>query len=386
VSDTLSAIMSAGGRARTHAALFVGLSGDAPSAAAARVSLEGIDRVDVGRGKRATMRRDVDGARVVAVMLDDPRLSTQHARITRLGNTWIAEDLDSKTGTWIRGAKITRKQVRDGDVIVVGHTALVFREHGGEAGDLDVPHATGELVTMSPTLAARFAELARVATTNVPIELVGEPGTGALVARAVHAMSGRAGRFVTDAQHARDADRGTLFLDDVAEASQAELVRVLRDVDARIVTATQTSLDEHPELHADLRAHLRGVSIALPPLRDRREDLGLIIAKLLPRPVTFAADAVAALYAYDWPLNLGELERVLATATATGDRIELAHLPPELRTSNRELSPDDRELKSRLIAAIERNTGNLAAVARELGKDRTQIRRWMKRFGLSRDD
>lgn len=381
--------MSADGRARAHAALFVGLSGDAPSAAPARVSLEGIDRVDVGRGKRATMRRDVGGARVVAVTLDDPRLSAQHARITRLGNTWIAEDLDSKTGTWIRGAKITRKQVRDGDVIVVGHTALVFREHGGEAGDLDVPYATGELVTISPTLAARFAELARVATTSVPIELVGEPGTGALVARAVHAMSGRAGRFVAGARHARDADRGTLFLEDVAElspASQAALLHVLQAGDVRIVTATRTNLDEHAEVRADLRARLRGVQLALPPLRERREDLGLIVAKLLPRPVTFAADAVAALYTYDWPLNIRELEHVLATATAARDRIELAHLPPELRTSTAELSPDDHALKSRLVGAIERHAGNLAAVARELGKDRTQIRRWMKRFGLSRDD
>src|SRR5205085_5682567 len=124
----------------------------------------------LGRGKRTIARRDIDGARVLTICLDDPRLSTQHARITRLGNTWIAEDLDSKNGTWMGAARISRRPVRDGDVIVVGHTALVFRDSGGEAGDLDgLPPAMAGLATMSPELAARFDELARAAKTTVPI-------------------------------------------------------------------------------------------------------------------------------------------------------------------------------------------------------------------------
>ena len=432
--------MSSGARTRGQPALFVGLAGDAPRTPPARISLERVDRVDIGRGKRAITRRVVDGAQIVALALDDARLSTSHARITRLGNAWIAEDLGSKNGTWVGNAQITRRPLADGDALVVGHTALVFRTEGGEAGDIDgsVPALANGLATLSPALAARFDELARAAATNVPIEITGETGTGKeLAARAVHALSKRTGRFVAvncgalppallegelfghkkgaftgatedRAGFVRDADKGTLFLDEVAElpsASQAALLRVLQEgevvplgtdrpikVDVRIVTATHQSLDTE-RFRADLRARLLGVTLALPPLRARREDLGHLIATLLARDVTFAADAVAALYAYAWPLNIRELERALAAAAAVArDRIELAHLPPALRATPaappdpEELSPDDRALREQLVASIDRHAGNLAAVARELGKDRTQIRRWMKRFGLSRDD
>jgi DNA-binding NtrC family response regulator len=344
----------------------------------------------------------------------------------------------------VNGARITRKPLVDGDALVVGHTALVFRESGGESGDHDGPPpalAPG-FATLSPALALRFDELARAAKTAVPIEITGETGTGKeLAARAMHALSGRAGRFVsvncgalaptllegelfghkkgaytgaTDDRVGlvRDADRGTLFLDEIAElpaSSQASLLRVLQEgevvplgsdrpvkVDVRVVTATHANLDAAVaanKFRADLRARLLGVQIELPPLRARREDLGHLVATLLKRDVTFAADAVAALYTYDWPLNIRELERALAAATAVArDRIELAHLPTALRepaaparVDEESLSPDDRALRDTLVAAIDRHAGNLAAVARDLGKDRTQIRRWMKRFGLSRD-
>ena len=111
-------------------------------------------------------------------------------------------------------------------------------------------------------------------------------------------------------------------------------------------------------------------------------------------PATLLIDAVAALYAYEWPLNIRELERALAGASAVArDRIELAHLPPALRSTlsgeplvdEAALSPEDRELRGKLVDAIARHRGNLTEVAREFAKDRTQVRRWMKRFGLRRE-
>ncbi len=169
-------------------------------------------------------------------------------------------------------------------------------------------------------------------------------------------------------------------------------------VDIRVVTATHKSIDAEVDagrFRADLRARLLGVSVALPPLRDRLEDLGAIASLLLakqPRSLPFSADAVEALYLHRWPLNIRELERALAAAIAVaGDRIELEHLPPALRTAAppepdiTALDDADRALRDQLAAAIARHGGNLAAVAKELGKDRTQIRRWMKRLGLSRD-
>jgi transcriptional regulator of acetoin/glycerol metabolism len=139
-----------------------------------------------------------------------------------------------------------------------------------------------------------------------------------------------------------------------------------------------------------------GLQLALPPLRERREDLAVVAINLLDRlapgrEIAFSADAIAAIYAHAWPLNVRELERTLAAALAVAkDRIELPHLPEAVR-ERRAAAPaaapagDDDQLRDRLSAAIARHDGNLAAVARELGKDRTQIRRWMKRFGLARE-
>jgi transcriptional regulator with GAF, ATPase, and Fis domain len=381
--------------------------------------------------------------------LGDARLSSQHARITRLGAAWFVEDLQSKNGTWIGARKVTRHALADGDAILVGHTMLLFRGSGGEDGDLERPAVIDAgFATFSAPLAARFADLATAAKSNVPIEIVGETGTGKeLAARAIHALSGRTGKLATlncgaipgtllegelfghkkgaytgatedRVGRVRDADGGTLFLDEIAElptSSQAALLRVLQEgevvplgadravkVDLRIVTATHQDLEAAvagDRFRADLRARLLGVRLVLPPLRERLEDLGMLVATLLDRiapgrEVAFSADAVAALYAYDWPLNIRELERALAAAVAVArDRIELQHLPAALQAQpapetvdESSLSTEDRTIRASLVAAIDRHGGNLAAVARDLGKDRTQVRRWMKRFGLSRDD
>jgi DNA-binding NtrC family response regulator len=449
VSETLSAIVSTGRRSRTAPALYVGLAGDAPRTPPARVSLRGIDRVDIGRAdRRKVARTTIEAADVITLALADARLSGQHARLTRLGGAWVLEDLGSKNGTWVDGARVTRRPLADGDAIIVGHTALVFRDRGGEEPDLDAPGqpAAPGLATLSPELAARFTELAAASRSLVPIEITGESGTGKeLAARAVHSLSGRAGKLVAvncgalpgsllegelfghkkgaytgaEADRAglvRSADGGTLFLDEVAElppSSQAALLRVLQEgevvplggdrpikVDVRLVTATHKRLDGEVDagrFRADLRARMLGVQLALPPLRERREDLAVVAIALLDRhapgrDVAFSADAIAALYAYAWPLNVRELERTLAAALAVAkDRIELPHLPEAVRERRAAPAPaaptgDDDQLKDRLTSAIAKHGGNLAAVARELGKDRTQIRRWMKRFGLARQD
>jgi pSer/pThr/pTyr-binding forkhead associated (FHA) protein len=445
MSDTLSAIVSTARRGRSQPALYVGLTGDAPRTPPARISLGGVDRVDIGRGDaRRIDRASHDGVDVVSVRLGDARMSSRHARLSRLGGAWVVEDLQSKNGIWIGGQRLVRRELADGDAIVVGHTALVFRESGGELPDLDGrPAAVAPgLATLVPELAARFVALASASRSPVPIEIHGESGTGKeLAARAVHAMSGRAGRLVavncgalpaplleaemfghrkgafTGAVDDREglvlgADGGTLFLDEVAElplASQAALLRVLQEgevlaigadkplkVDLRVITATHRDLDVEAasnRFRSDLRARLLGVTVALLPLRERREDLGLLVATLLDRlapgrSIAFSADAVAAIYAHDWPLNVRELERALAAALAVAsDRIELAHLPSAVRDASSAAPPshEDDEVRRRLVDSIARHDGNLAAVARELGKDRTQIRRWMKRFGLSRE-
>jgi len=454
MGDTLSAILSTPRPGRRGAALYRGLCADDPRSPPARIPLGGVDRVELGRGDHGgTERRSVDGAEVVQIRVVDGRMSTAHARISRVGGDWVLEDLGSKNGTWIGAERVTRRVLADADALILGHTAFVFRQHAGELTDAAIDRAGAAtrvgLRTLSPTLAARFAELERAARSTVPVELTGETGTGKeLIARAVHALSGRAGHLVAincgaltgslleaelfghrrgaftgaveeRAGLVRSADGGTLFLDEIAELpaeAQAALLRVLQDgevtpvggdrpakVDLRIVTATHRDLDAEVaagRFRADLRARLLGFRLALPPLRERPEDLGLVIAELLDRhapgrALALSADALAALYAHAWPLNIRELERALAAAVALArDRIELPHLPAGLSARDPARTPEpavdalsaaDRALRDQLAAAIARHGGNLAAVARELGKDRTQIRRWMKRFGLARD-
>src|SRR5450755_4019972 len=189
VSETLSAIVSTGRGGRTSPALYVGLAGDSPRQPPARYSLAGLDRVELGRGdmRRAT-RATTSGAEVLAISLADARMSGQHARISRIGAAWVVEDLGSKNGTWLGTQRISRHTLGDGDALVVGHTVLVYRTAGGEAADVEqLPPATHGFATMSPTLAARFAELAKAALSNVAIQITGESGTGKeLVARAIH--------------------------------------------------------------------------------------------------------------------------------------------------------------------------------------------------------
>jgi transcriptional regulator with GAF, ATPase, and Fis domain len=301
------------------------------------------------------------------------------------------------------------------------------------------------LATLDPELAAELAQLRAVAPSLVPVSIGGETGTGKeLIARAVHGLSGRRGSLVAVNCGAlpatlveaelfgvrrgafsgatedrpglvREADGGTLFLDEIGDLplpAQAALLRVLQErevravgdtrgvtVDFRLVTATLHDLEARVRagaFRADLLARIGGFHIELPALRDRRVDLGLLVGALLSRlapgrTVRFSLDAVRALAAYTWPANIRELERGLAAALALArdaDTLEAAHLPASIRSARPaadaaiELDAEQRALRDDLVALLEVNGGNISAVARQLGKARMQVQRWIARFGL----
>jgi len=401
-------------------ALYVGMCGDAPRTPPARIGLGGVSSVEL---HRAELRRvDRKGADLV-LSLADPRMSTQHARLSRNSDgEWVVADLGSKNGTWVGSERVMRHPLGDRDVILVGHTVFVYRDSGGDAGDLldgEAPAPLPEHATLAGALAAQLRELAAAAAKPVPIVITGEPGTGKeRLARAVHALSQRSGSLVATSGGGldptdigdllRSAHAGSLFLDDVVELSDAAQAALLRALtapvhDVRLIAATHRELADEvaaKRFSAELHQRLAGFAITLPPLRHRREDLALLVRGVLTRlapdrTITFSSDAVTALYGHDWPLNVRELERSLAAAlaVATTDRIELSHLPVavgstepmEEKTGYRPMTAEERALRDQLVAAIARNEGNLAGVAREMGKDRTQIRRWMKKFGITRD-
>jgi DNA-binding NtrC family response regulator len=423
--------------------LVLGLECERPLAPSLRLSIAEVDEVELARGAERSHRRTSEGGRArLRLEVPDGWMSGNHARLERREGGWILSDGGSKNGTFVGGARVTEHPLADGDWIEVGATFLLFRdrvERGArEPADVEARPQPDpdQLATLHPPLGRALAALERVAVSPVPVILGGETGTGKEVAaRTLHRQSGRPGRFVAmncgavpeplaeselfghkkgafsgatedRAGLVRAADRGTLFLDEIGElppALQVKLLRVLQErevvpvgdsrpvpVDLRVVVATHRSLEELVEAGAfrrDLYARLAGFRLDLPPLRERREDLGFLIGSLLARacadpaavpPLDRAAER--ALLAHDWPLNVRELGQALSTAVALagGARVGLEHLPEALHHG-----PDpDRALRAELDRLLSAHAGNISQVARAMGKERIQIRRWCKRLSL----
>ena len=428
--------------------LFVVLECDRPESGVARHSLSNVDRVALGRGaERSSVRSFEEQNRVLAVSIPDLRMSSRHASIVREGSDFVLHDLGSRNGTRVNRAVVGGPIVlADGDLIQTGHTLLRYRTAVsvpiGEPADVDLGRedAPKLLATIDPSLARRVATLQRVASTTTPILLLGETGTGKeVLARAIHELSERKGPFVAincgaipaplvEAQlfgHVRGAysgaqrdglgllrstDGGTLLLDEIGDlppAAQSALLRVLQErevlplgavrtvpVDLRVIAATHKPLDKlvaRDEFRSDLYARLAGYTFRLPALRERREDIGWMVAvHATERPLRLTPAAGRALVEYDWPLNVRELHSALdvAAAVADGGPIDLEHLPPavvgrERQSKHAGMTRVSAEvLHERLIAALKRHRGNVSEVARELGKDRKQVQRWMQRFGV----
>ena len=320
---------------------------------------------------------------VLELAIPDRFLSVTHARLRRDGDRWRVEDAGSRSGTFVNGEACREAVLTDGDALEMGHTELLFRQEVRQPkGILDVDGATlappsPELATLVPSLAADLARLPAVARSSVPVVIGGETGTGKeVIARAIHKLSLRSGPFVavsggavspTLAESVRSADRGTLLLDEIGDlsaAAQAALLRVLQKkevlpagagepvkVDVRLLAATHHDLEAAvaaKKFRADLLAKISGFTIRLPPLRQRREDLGLLVAGLLRKldeqraaKISFSVEAGRALLRHRWPMNVRELEKCLEAALvlATDDIIDLQHLPPAVQRYD--LKPED---------------------------------------------
>ncbi|AUX44309.1 ATPase AAA [Sorangium cellulosum] len=452
----------AGSSAEPRPFLFLVLQCQRPLDPPARLSLDGVDEVSFGRGAaRSFLRRSEGGRALLDVRLEDGWISSRHARITRDGGRLRLEDLGSTNGTFVNGVPQRSAALAEGDLIELGHTFFLFREV--PAAD-DAPPAGDQpfgLATFAPALVERFTALRAVAPARIPVVLQGESGTGKeVIARAIHALSGRPGPFVAINCGAlpdslveselfghkkgafsgaaedrpgliRAADKGTLFLDEIGDlpaASQTAFLRVLQEsevvavgatrpvkVDLRVVVATHRDLPamvERGDFRGDLFARLSGFVLELPPLRRRREDLGLLIAALLRRAapdraaeVSMSCEAARALLLREWRLNVRELEKCLATAVvlAGSGRVELDHLPPPVGAPRSSLPPEaprseapsgerhrsaaeDQERREALIRLFREHRGNISAVARAMGKGRTQIHRWIARYGIEPAD
>jgi DNA-binding NtrC family response regulator len=407
-------------------------------------SLADIAEVVFTRGRPQQVVRRASGIeRQLEVLLDDGRVSRSHARIIRDRGRFHIEDCGSKNGTRLGAHAVRYEELSDGAVVQLGHSFLLYREYedsletSQEQGGKGLPGVE----SLVPELGRRLRMLAKAAPSNVSVLILGETGTGKeVVARAIHEASARRGPFVavncggiprelveseffgvrrgaysgaTESRlgYVRAADQGTLFLDEIADLSppaQAALLRVLQtrevvpvgearatQVDFRVIAATNR--DVAADVNAkrfrdDLFARIAGLVVTLPPLRERREDLGQLISALLSRygakeNITVCEKAARAMLLYDWPLNVRELEKALETALVLSpERIELEHLPAaatqEGASRDLESPEDETTLRQRLESLLTHHQGNVSAIARVLGKDRVQIRRWLKRFNL----
>ena len=316
-----------------------------------------------------------------------------------------------------------------------------------------------ELVGHSPAIIGVMKTVARVAPSQASVLVSGETGTGKeLVARTVHRYSERSrAKFVavncsalaeglleselfghvrgafTGAQTARpglfrEADHGTLYLDeigDISPALQSRLLRVLQEqeivpvgsetpirVDVRVIAATHRDLPalvREGRFREDLYYRLNVVTITLAPLRERRQDIPLLIDDLLRRlaarhergPVAVDPEAQRALLMYDWPGNVRELLNVLerALVLAAQDVIGPEHLSEEVRASlvphftpnvapsenapATEMIPLAAVEKRHVLAVLAASDGNRERAARVLQISRRTLSRMLQRWGMS---
>jgi transcriptional regulator with AAA-type ATPase domain len=226
----------------------------------------------------------------------------------------------------------------------------------------------------------------------------------------------------------RSANQGTLFLDEIGDMpleAQAKLLRLLETrevtplgshksehVDVRVVCATHRDLVamvRTGKFRADLYARIAGYVIHLPPLRERKEDIVQLTKAFLESTGGGALEVrpafVLGLLSHDWPFNVRELLSAVQRAVTLAEGVlDVAQLPQEIAAhfenptapapraraelesddaaASRAAAPTEEELRALLV----RHGGNVTAVARELAKDRTQIHRWLKRFGISLDE
>jgi DNA-binding NtrC family response regulator len=349
--------------------------------------------------------------------------------------------------------------------------ALELKRFSDEDNSIEIRPAdthTGEqIVGMSSAIKEVYKMIGRVAASGVSVLLSGESGTGKeLVAKAIHRYSDRSDKpFIaincaaipdslleselfgfekgsfTDASHAKEgkfeaADKGTLFLDEVADMSltlQAKLLRVLQEgtferlgsnktikVDVRVISATNKNLENAiaaKEFREDLYYRLKVITITLPPLRMHAEDIPLLTNYFLSRhcqemkipQVTVPPESMELLLQHQWPGNVRELENMLKRAlllskgnVITPDLLQTeitsykAPAPGEPTSAFARWIPDNLEdyegrlfkhvieqvEKELIVKALEQMNGNQVKTAKLLGISRAMLHERMEKFGL----
>ena len=397
--------------------------------------------LDVGRGEGSHVR------------IADPRMSRRHIRlaVTEEGHFEV-EDLGSANGVWVNGIRLetgARRALAPGDPIEIGETMLVVRHYSTEP--LRAPRSYAPALDEQMRAALELAD--RAALSNIAVLLLGETGVGKdVIADRIHRASPRAQqRFLrlscaalapslleselfghekgafTGATKAKvglleSAFGGTVFLDEIGDLSldlQVKLLVVLerhevmpvgavrpRPIDVRILAATNRPLSEdvgRGAFRADLYYRLNGVTIEIPPLRERVSEIAGFarhFAREAARTVgrsepEIAPGALSMLEAHSWPGNVRELRTVMERAVFLGDAdvidtpdVRIQHSPASVRslaaTSSGTIQIGTDPERAAVIEALAKTGGNQSRAAALLGMSRNTLIARIEKYGLAR--
>ena len=379
---------------------------------------------------------------------------TQRIVLCEQGDAWLAQRAVNRAGV---SYLLPKPWEADAIEEVIAHlenaaaaptTPLARRERRGPEPSR---HSFSNIIGESTAIRELLELVCKVAETDSTALITGETGTGKeLIGRAIHAASRRSGRVFSAVNSAafpetlleselfghrrgaftgassnakglfEHADKGTVFLDEVAEmplSMQAKLLRFLqtgeirpvggevtRYVDVRLITATNKDLEQEVaagRFREDLYYRLAVIPIEVPALRQRSEDIPLLARHFLARMAEKTGRAVEqidegalrALQAYRWPGNVRELENVIerAVALTRSERIMLEDLPPHVRSPRRELVQEDsiQSLpgieRRHILETLDRVGWNRKRAAELLEISTTTLWRRLKEFGIDGD-
>jgi len=422
--------------------------------APSRCQLVVIEGPEMGRAVLLDGARTVGTSAASDLRLTDDTVSERHLEVKPSGGGFVVRDLGSTNGTFFEGSRVNELTIGPGATLKVGKCFLRVQP---QPRALEVPASQarrfGELVAESLAMREVFAVLELAAASDVTVLVQGETGTGKeLVARAIHEASARRGKpFVaidcgalpdslleselfghvrgafTGASSTRAgafarAQGGTLFLDElgaVQPSVQARLLRVIeerkvkpvgsdeeRKIDVRLVAASRFDLSTRVAEGAfrpDLYFRLSVLAIGLPPLRQRREDIPVMVAELL-RLRGFDAGEISGanldlLRTHSWPGNVRELRNVIERAVALTPsarsfkelKVSLTSLATEAEALAVRTDLPFKQAKEQLVASFEsrylkdlhaRHHGNVSAAAREAQVDRKHWRALLREHGV----
>jgi DNA-binding NtrC family response regulator len=379
------------------------------------------------------------------LVLTDPTVSRHHCLVAATADGFLLSDLDSTSGTLLAGYRVQRAFVENGAVIQLGDSQLRFELTAETIAEpLSGEEQFDAVLGQSPAMRRLFALLERLAPTDATVLLEGETGTGkGHIAEAIHRRSARVGRpFVAvdcgaipphlleselmghekgafaEAHDRRlgaleAASGGTVFLDEIGELPldlQPKLLRALESrqvrrvgsvtpipLDIRVIAATSRDLRREVNrggFRSDLFDRLAVMRLEVPPVRERREDIPLLVSHFF-RQITGQpageppADLVARMMRQGLPGNLRELRSAVERAVLLGDPRAASPAAERPGSADLDFTVTFREAKERAVARwtaiyvralLSRFDGNLSRAARTVAMDRNHLRDLLRKY------